>query len=187
MNIFINKNKDIHTIMEFQTFLCRRCQQETSEWYYTKGKRDGMCKSCRKNYRKEEKREHTKKYISERKEHYKQLGDEWRKNNPDYQKKWEKNCPESRMLRSAKQRAKEIGLECSITQEDIYIPEICPVLKVPFQKGTRYAASLDRIDNSKGYVPGNVMVISRKANSMKNDATLEEIQLLAEFYTKLLS
>jgi hypothetical protein len=46
-----------------------------------------MCKSCRKNYRKKEKREHTKKYVSERKEHYKQLMTEWRKNNPDYQKK----------------------------------------------------------------------------------------------------
>jgi len=144
-----------------------------------------MCKSCRKNYRKSEKREHTKKCISERKEHYKHLNDEWRKNNPDYQKKWTKKCPESQLLRSARNRAKQKNMECTITQNDIHIPKICPVFKVPFVKGTEYAPSLDRIDNTKGYTPENIVVVSRKANVMKNNGSVQDLKMLVEYYSKL--
>lgn len=35
--------------------------------------------------------------------------------------------------------------------------------------------SIDRIDNSLGYIPGNVEVITKKANSMKNGASNEEL------------
>ncbi len=84
--------------------------------------------------------------------------------------------PEKRMLLGAKQRAKERGLEFNITLNDIVIPTICPILKVPFEIGTSYAPSLDRIDPSKGYLKGNVWVITRKANVMKNNATLQELK-----------
>jgi len=170
-------------------FFCRKCSSNIPEtdWYYSVRGRDSMCKTCRKNYRKELKRENTKKYISERKEHYKHLNDEWRKNNPDYQKEWTKKCPESQLLRSARQRAKEKGMECTITQNDINIPELCPVFKVPFLKGTEYAPSLDRIDNIKGYIPGNVIVVSRKANVMKNNGTLQDLKMLVEYYSKLMN
>lgn len=170
-----------------ETFFCRKCSSNIPEtdWYYSVRGRDSMCKSCRKNYRKEAKREHTKKYIAERKEHYKQLNDEWRKNNPDYQKRWEKNCPESRLLRSARTRAKQKNIECTITQNDIHIPELCPILKVPLQTNTPYAPSLDRIDNTKGYVPNNIAVISRRANAMKNDGTLQEHMMLVEWMQSL--
>lgn len=43
------------------------------------------------------------------------------------------------------------------------------------------AASLDRIDNSKGYVRGNVMVISLRANAIKNNATAEELTAVAAY------
>jgi hypothetical protein len=170
-----------------ETFFCHKCSSDVlkTDWYYSVRGRDSMCKSCRKNYRKSEKREHTKKYISERKEHYKHLNDEWRKNNPDYQKKWTKKCPESQLLRSARNRAKQKNMECTITQNDIHIPKICPVFKVPFVKGTEYAPSLDRIDNTKGYTPENIVVVSRKANVMKNNGSVQDLKMLVEYYSKL--
>ncbi len=84
------------------------------------------------------------------------------------------------MLVGAKRRASIKNIDFNITEEDIEIPSMCPILEVPLIIGTKdnyeYSPSLDRIDNSKGYVKGNIQVISKKANSMKNSATLEELQ-----------
>lgn len=84
------------------------------------------------------------------------------------------------MLAGAKRRASIKNIDFNITEEDIEIPTICPILEVPLVIGTKgdyeYSPSLDRIDNSKGYVKGNIQVISKKANSMKNSATIAELQ-----------
>jgi hypothetical protein len=86
---------------------------------------------------------------------------------------------ESKMWRDAKRRAKVKGLEFNIEVEDIRIPKVCPILEVPLIVGTKnnyeYTPSLDRIDNSRGYIKGNIQVISKKANSMKNSATFQEL------------
>jgi hypothetical protein len=83
------------------------------------------------------------------------------------------------MWSRAKYRAKQKGLEFNITKEDIVIPDTCPLLGIPMQ-----SASLDRIDPSKGYIKGNVWVISNRANTLKNDATLSELKTLVENLTK---
>jgi hypothetical protein len=44
---------------------------------------------------------------------------------------------------------------------------------------------LDRVDNTKGYVKGNVIVVSRRANVLKKDATLNELRQLADYYEHL--
>lgn len=93
--------------------------------------------------------------------------------------------PEKRLLLGAKQRAKELSLEFNIELEDIKIPELCPILKVPMEIGSRYAPSLDRINPELGYTKGNVWVISRKANVMKNDATLEELKEFSSWVSTL--
>lgn len=83
------------------------------------------------------------------------------------------------MWKLAKDRATKYGYEFNLEESDIVIPEVCPILEVPIVLGEKdnyeYTPSLDRIDNSKGYVKGNVQVISKKANSMKNSATKEEL------------
>ena len=80
---------------------------------------------------------------------------------------------EKRMLESAAVRAAKKGREFNIELCDITIPNTCPVLGTPM-----VAPSLDRIDSSKGYVKGNVRVISKRANMLKNNATIEEIELV---------
>lgn len=87
--------------------------------------------------------------------------------------------PRKYMLKDAKKRAKRDNLDFNIVLEDIMIPEYCPIslLKLESSKGnmTPSSPTLDRIDNSKGYVKGNVAVISNRANSMKRDANYDEI------------
>lgn len=95
------------------------------------------------------------------------------------------------MLRSARNRAKKEGFEFSITLEDIAIPEKCPVLRLPLTKqlglGRRVALSpsLDRKDNTKGYVPGNVWVISWRANFLKSNATVAELKKIVRAMQKI--
>lgn len=95
------------------------------------------------------------------------------------------------MFNSAKARAKAYNYEFNITLEDIVIPKICPVLKIPIEDGSgtghgpnMSSATLDRIDNNKGYTKGNVRVISHRANTLKSDATLEELQLIVNDFLK---
>ncbi len=91
---------------------------------------------------------------------------------------------EYRLLHAAKSRSKLKNRECSITEADIVIPEVCPVFGTPFNQNTEYAASLDRIDPTKGYVAGNVQVISLRANMLKNNATANELRKVLSFIEK---
>lgn len=96
---------------------------------------------------------------------------------------WHAAYPHLKLLNLARARAKKRGIEFSITDDDILpLPPVCPVLGIPLRKGIRSsdpnAWSLDRIDNERGYVPGNVAVISRRANVLKRDASLDELRRL---------
>lgn len=44
--------------------------------------------------------------------------------------------------------------------------------------------SLDRVDVGKGYIPGNVRVVSFKANKFKSDHTIDEIMALARYVSE---
>jgi hypothetical protein len=93
------------------------------------------------------------------------------------------------MLTQARWSALKRGLACTITVDDIKIPTHCPVLGMELRCGERRrhdaSPSLDRVNNDLGYIPGNVMVISLKANRIKNNATSEELRRVAEFYLNL--
>lgn len=101
----------------------------------------------------------------------------------------EKN-PEKKLLKASRGNAKARGLEHTITLQDIKIPDVCPYLGIKLTseingKNNASTLSLDRIDNTKGYVPGNIQVISRLANNMKSNATLEQMAIFAEAVLKM--
>jgi hypothetical protein len=95
---------------------------------------------------------------------------------------------ETEMIHSSKGRAKKKNIEHSITISDIFIPDMCPVLSIPLVKNSNIicdgSPTLDRIDPNIGYVKTNIMVISHKANRIKNNATVGEIFKVAEFLRK---
>jgi hypothetical protein len=107
--------------------------------------------------------------------------------------KWRKSNPEMLLLQRAKHRAKRDGITFSISLRDVYIPTHCPLLGLKLRvrdDGKRGALpsspSLDRKIPTRGYVPGNVWVISYKANRIKNDSSLEDLELLVRNLGRLL-
>lgn len=93
------------------------------------------------------------------------------------------------LLSAARSRAKAKGLECTITAADLTIPTVCPLLGIlidPFAPKKAFHPSLDRLDNTKGYVKGNVCVVSFRANHLKNDATAHELRTIADNLDRLL-
>lgn len=87
------------------------------------------------------------------------------------------------MIQNARRRAKEQGVPCTITKDDIIIPETCPLLGITLDhtKDGRHngSPSLDKIVPALGYVPGNIRVISWLANAVKRDLTPEQLLTFA--------
>lgn len=87
------------------------------------------------------------------------------------------------MLRNSRKSAKQRGIQHSITAADISFGENCPCCGIEFdpkvstiRTNDTACPSLDRLDNTKGYVPGNVHVICLRCNWVKGGATLREIR-----------
>jgi hypothetical protein len=119
---------------------------------------------------------------------------EYKKNNSEKIKLWRsKNSrinPINKMLNAAKSRAKKNNLSFDLQKSDIVIPENCPVLGIPLKRNvggkthSYNSPSLDRINSSKGYIKGNVMVISDRANRLKNNGKIEEFEKIISYMNK---
>jgi hypothetical protein len=101
------------------------------------------------------------------------------------------NCNRGKnLLTVVKARAKKKGLDFNLEEEDIIIPAKCPVLGEPLKVNiggkcnSPNSPTLDRIDNNKGYVKGNVQIISWRANKIKADASLEELLKIVAYMEK---
>lgn len=99
-------------------------------------------------------------------------------------KRWRKKHPVLHMLQRARQNAKRRKVPYSITIKPS-IPKRCPILGIPLKQATGHfngnSPSLDKIVPRKGYVDGNIQVISARANVMKNDATPTELRKFARW------
>lgn len=122
------------------------------------------------------------------KEYYKRNIMKRKKQDQEYYK----NNIARQMFNSSRRRARIKDIPHNITIEDIQKEidniknekdeYICPVLNIEIciNTGTKRkyndSMSLDRINNSKGYIKGNICVISWRANKLKCDASIEEIK-----------
>ena len=111
------------------------------------------------------------------------------------------------MIRNIKSSAKVRNLEFNLTSSDIVLPKYCPILNIELNytnynkhsslnlgddyisHGYNYYSkpSIDRIDNSKGYIKGNIIIMSRKANTMKNNANFDELELFSKNILNLIN
>lgn len=68
------------------------------------------------------------------------------------------------------------------------LPTKCPVLGIPLSytpSFTDNTPTLDRLVPRLGYVPGNVIIVSMRANRIRSDATTEELRKIYHFYRKI--
>lgn len=112
---------------------------------------------------------------------------------------WLKANPFRHMLLTCRARAAKTGRSCTITENDlrrIWPPDgKCPALGVAMPlPGTRNSKkqgprpdspTVDRIDNSRGYEPDNIIFICWLANRIKTTANSEQVAAVAVWLSKL--
>ncbi|MDB9796139.1 hypothetical protein OAB44_01940 [Pelagibacteraceae bacterium] len=131
----------------------------------------------------------------------------WKDYEKNHRRSWCNDCekenfaerylknPLPQMKSNAKIRAKKAGVPFNLSSDYIksIMPKdmICPVFNLKMtsvygsKKKTNYSPSIDRLIPDKGYVKGNVVIVSSLANQIKSEANLEEIYKVLKFYKKL--
>jgi hypothetical protein len=143
---------------------CADCFEVKEKTFFHKAaaQKDGFscyCKQCAKE-------RNSKKYFQKHKDHEFKL---------------------NKTLKASKHRADKKGLEHTLTLEELKrlypADNKCPILGYElswgFPKDT--SPSLDRIDSKKGYTYDNCQIISNKANRIKSDGTLEELEAIVNY------
>jgi hypothetical protein len=93
----------------------------------------------------------------------------------------------ARTLSNTKSVCEKEGVPFDITVEDLRpFPLSCPVLHIPINwmstGGSKNdSPSIDRVIPDKGYTKGNVRLISQKANRLKQNASLSELQAIVRY------
>lgn len=152
--------------MEVKT--CTTCNKEKkiTEFYTQYGKYITQCKLCIQNK--------IKTRYSKNRDSINSKMKEKRKSNPRFT-----------LYYNAKQRARRNNIPFKLDMLDIPTPEFCPILGLKLEISDKTVSpnspTLDKIIPELGYVKGNIQVISNRANSMKNDASISELLLFAEW------
>lgn len=102
--------------------------------------------------------------------------------------------PAFRIWMSSRSGSTSQKREHSLTIEDIrsLMVSVCPYfgIKLSYQMNSHgkipfNAATIDRIDSTKGYIPGNVRIISWGANRLKSNLTDKQLLTLAKNILRL--
>lgn len=156
---------------------CTKCKKnkKATSFYKDSQKRDLLSSRCKQCIL------HTSKMI------YKT--DTYKAHHRDYCRAWRIKYKINYLYIHAKHRAKKAGIEFKITRKDLgEIPKTCPVLGIKIvldnSMPSDNSPSVDRIDNTKGYIPGNVAIISRKANTLKNSSSISDLRKILKYISK---
>lgn len=160
--------------------VCGKCKQELDVSCFAKdrARADGLRWSCKACVRKDFERFKTTPSYGRRNENLKARWKNMRVNDPVAN--W---CRVA--LDGARARARKLGLAFELDIEWVKqaTVTICPLLHIPlsYTNATQAAnsPSIDRIRPELGYTKENCIVVSLRANRIKNDATLDEIKTLA--------
>lgn len=157
---------------------CARCGTENAEFPQRQGKPAGrICKACVAKSKRQWERSNPERVREHQARH--------RAGHPNISRDYLATRSEKALFYSARARAKRDGISFTIALSDIVIPPCCPVFGIAMArlvgagKGpTDNTPTIDRIDTRRGYEPGNVAVISHRANRMKSDFTETELERL---------
>ncbi len=129
------------------------------------------CKECGRN--------HVNLYLAARK------NPEFKRKHADIELARRNKNKAKALFEFAKRRAVEKNIPFNLEQDDIIVPDVCPVLGIKMQFGRKNeweaSPTLDRIIPELGYVKGNVKVISWKANRIKTNASAKELELVLDY------
>jgi hypothetical protein len=96
------------------------------------------------------------------------------------------------LYNSLKGSAKRRGIPFELTMSDlnnVSFPLTCPILGIPLQFNNDCAKdnsySFDRISSEKGYSIDNIIIVSNRVNTLKSNATIDEMRKIADFYSNL--
>jgi hypothetical protein len=170
---------------------CIACKELKLKSAFTKNKsqKDGLsyyCKECARKMWKTYYHSHTKKILESNRRYCQdnpEKNKEFNKRSSIRARQYYKINPRVYLLQRAKDNARAKKIKFNLTLEDIIIPEYCPYLNVKLGNvlsRSLYAPSIDRIDNSKDYIKGNVQIISDLANRMKSSASIEQLRAFSE-------
>jgi hypothetical protein len=88
-----------------------------------------------------------------------------------------------------KANAMRVGYTWTVEFGELIWPTHCPILDIELdyfaETRQENSPSFDRIDSSKGYDKGNVIVVSWRANRIKNDGSADEHKKIANYLYSL--
>jgi len=160
---------------------CKKVKNIDSSFYLRDGKPSSQCKECirqrMRRYRAdnpEKCRERNKMWYLKNIEKMRKYDKKRRELHPEYNRnnsrRWRKECKDKASYGSIKNGARARNLEFNITYEEYldFFNKPCVYCGRPNQSG------LDRVDNERGYVIGNIVTCCKDCNVMKWSMSIEE-------------